>query len=74
MCVETHYLGDGFFRYGVKTSDFFDDLQRAGFAMFSKELNFYSRGDVVEWSFIKLSKEFFDPDPVEIPPQEWELN
>jgi hypothetical protein len=40
---------------------FFDDIQRAGFAMFSKEPNIYRTvgGRAVEWSFVKLDKAFF---------------
>jgi hypothetical protein len=67
VCVETH----GVNKYDVKTNDFFDDIQRAGFALFSKEINPYSPGDCLEWSFVKLSKDFFNrTDPLESPSSE----
>jgi Methyltransferase domain len=52
--VETHGLWNG------NAAVFFDDIQDAGFAMFSKEPNtLVPSGDCVEWSFVKLRREFF---------------
>ena len=43
----------------VNASDFFDAFEANGFAMFSKEANVYSNGVCYEWSFVKLSRDFF---------------
>jgi Methyltransferase domain len=53
--IETHRLGPG------NPADMFDDIQRAGFAMFSKEPNIFPMvgGRCVEWSFVKLRRDFF---------------
>ena len=40
-------------------SDFFDALQRNGFAMYFKEPNVYSRGNCVELGYIKLRPDFW---------------
>jgi Methyltransferase domain len=62
LLVETHGLAEG---KGVKTSDFFDDIQKAGFAMFSKEPNIHpqSTPGCAEWSFLRLDKAFFGATP-----------
>jgi Methyltransferase domain len=58
LLVETHSLARN---ANLQPSVFFDDIQRAGFAMFSKEPNIYRTvgGRAVEWSFVKLDKAFF---------------
>jgi Methyltransferase domain len=45
----------------VEPSDFFDDIEKAGYALFSKEPNIHPHvgGNCVEWGFVKLRKEFF---------------
>eukprot|EP00934_Nitzschia_sp_Nitz4_P000862 Nitzschia sp. Nitz4//scaffold18_size181773//18013//18870//NITZ4_001895-RA/size181773-processed-gene-0.40-mRNA-1//-1//CDS//3329539951//862//frame0 len=39
--------------------DFFFQLHDAGYVMYSKEANMYARGDAMEFSFLKLSLDFF---------------
>jgi Methyltransferase domain len=58
LLIETHGLAEG---KGVKTSDFFDDIQTAGFALFSKEPNIHPQATpgCAEWSFVRLDKAFF---------------
>ena len=58
LLIETHGLAEN---KGIKTSDFFDDIQIAGFAMYSKEPNIHpqSTPGCAEWSFLKLDKAFF---------------
>jgi Methyltransferase domain len=55
LMIETHRLGPG------NPADMFDDIQHAGFAMFSKEPNIFPMvgGRCVEWSFVKLHRDFF---------------
>jgi hypothetical protein len=60
LLVETH----GFpatFGLQLQPSAFFDDIQEAGFAMFSKEANTYPgvSGTCIEWGFVKLRSDFF---------------
>ena len=45
----------------MNPADFFDDIEKAGFAMFSKEANIHPivGGKCVEWGYVKLRKEFF---------------
>jgi Methyltransferase domain len=56
--IETHDLPTDL---AVKPSDFFDDIEKAGFALFSKEPNIHPNvgGKCVEWGYVKLRKEFF---------------
>lgn len=58
LMIETHALAS---RENVRPSEFFDDIEHAGFAMFSKEPNIHPsvKGRCVEWSFVKLDKAFF---------------
>jgi hypothetical protein len=60
LLVETHGLGQD---RGVPVNPyrFFDDIQGAGFAMFSKEPNIHPRvgGRCVEWGFVRLRPDFF---------------
>jgi Methyltransferase domain len=55
LMIETHRLGNG------RPAEFFDDIQRAGFALFSKEPNIFPAvgGRCVEWSFVKLHQDFY---------------
>jgi Methyltransferase domain len=55
LMIETHRLGPG------NPADMFDDIQHAGFAMFSKEPNIFPMvgGRCVEWSFVRLHRDFF---------------
>jgi Methyltransferase domain len=59
LLIETHRLPTE--ELGVHPADFFDDIEKAGFAMFSKEPNIHPivAGRCVEWGFVKLRKEFF---------------
>jgi Methyltransferase domain len=56
--IETHSLAK---KTSVRPSEFFDDIEHAGFAMFSKEPNIHPtvKGRCIEWSFVKLDKAFF---------------
>ena len=58
LMIETHSLARG---TNVQPSEFFDDIENAGFAMFSKEPNIHPsvKGRCIEWSFVKLDKAFF---------------
>jgi Methyltransferase domain len=58
LLIETHGIPTDL---GVEPSDFFDDIEKAGFAMFSKEPNIHpaNGGKCVEWGYVKLRKEFF---------------
>jgi Methyltransferase domain len=58
LLIETHGIPT---ELGVEPSDFFDDIEKAGFALFSKEPNIHPHvgGNCVEWGFVKLRKEFF---------------
>jgi Methyltransferase domain len=58
LLIETHSLARN---ANLQPSEFFDDIQRAGFAMFSREPNIFRTvcGRAVEWSFVKLDKAFF---------------
>ena len=51
--VETHGWNKGSLK-------FFEDMRRAGFAMFSKEANTLARGTCMEFSFLKLKQSFFN--------------
>jgi Methyltransferase domain len=56
LLIETHSISNV-----TDPSDFLTDIESAGFAMFSKEVNSLpvSGGRCVEWSFIKLRRPFF---------------
>lgn len=46
----------------IKATDFFDTMKANGFALYSKEVNSQRGfGRSVEWSFIKLRRDFFGP-------------
>jgi hypothetical protein len=51
--VETHRWVDGSLK-------FFEEIRKAGYAMFSKEANIVVMGQCMEFSFIKLKKSFFE--------------
>jgi Methyltransferase domain len=57
LLIETHSIPRG----KGEAVAFFDDIQNEGFAMFSKEPNIHPGlgGRCVEWSFVKLHKDFF---------------
>jgi Methyltransferase domain len=65
LLIETHHLAEG---TDVKPSDFFDDIQNAGFALFSKEPNIHPLASpgCSEWSFVKLDKAFFGENNQEV--------
>jgi Methyltransferase domain len=56
--IETHGVPTDL---GLEPSDVFDDIEKSGFAMFSKEANIHPvvGGNCVEWGYVKLRKEFF---------------
>jgi hypothetical protein len=58
LLIETHGIP---VKHGLQPSAFFDDIEAAGFAMFSKEPNTHpdSGGRANEWSFVKLRSDFF---------------
>jgi Methyltransferase domain len=53
LMIETHRLGNG------NPSAFFDGIQGAGFALFSKDPNILVSGNAIEWSFVKIHRDFF---------------
>jgi Methyltransferase domain len=65
LLIETHHLAE---ETDVKPSDFFDDIQNAGFALFSKEPNIHPLASpgCSEWSFVKLDKSFFGENNQEV--------
>jgi Methyltransferase domain len=65
LLIETHHLAEG---TDVEPSDFFDDIQNAGFALFSKEPNIHPLASpgCSEWSFVKLDKAFFGKNNQEV--------
>jgi hypothetical protein len=43
----------------MRASDYFDAFKQTGFVLFSKEVNSaWAKGECVEWSYLKLDKEF----------------
>jgi Methyltransferase domain len=63
LLIETHRIP---VKIGLQPSTFFDGIERAGFALFSKEPNIHpdAGGKSIEWSYVKLRSDFFPPPPV----------
>jgi Methyltransferase domain len=53
VLVETHLV------VGEDSSNFFSAFRENNLAMFSKEVNVYTRGTCFEFSFVKLHPEFW---------------
>jgi Methyltransferase domain len=60
--IETHRIP---VKIGLQPSAFFDGIEKAGFALFSKEPNIHpdAGGKSIEWSYVKLRDDFFPPPP-----------
>jgi hypothetical protein len=60
LLIETHWI-PATYGLDLQPSTFFEDIQEAGFAMFSKEPNTHPapQGNCIEWSFVKLRSDFF---------------
>ena len=46
----------------MNVSDFYDAFTENNFAMFSKELNNWSKGDCIEYAFLKVTEDFWNDE------------
>jgi hypothetical protein len=67
ILIETHGVpspvsGNSYHHKPMQVADYYDSFTANNFAMFSKEIDVHSRGNCIEFGFIKLHPDFWGPD------------